>query len=32
VPKPRTGIWPVPWLSGIVFVRKSEESIIMTPC
>jgi hypothetical protein len=31
VPKPSTGIWPAPWLSGVLVVRKSDDSIKRTP-
>jgi hypothetical protein len=28
VPKPSASIWPAPWLSGILVIRRSEDSII----
>jgi hypothetical protein len=31
VPKPSAGIWPAPWLSGILVIRRSEDSIMVTP-
>jgi hypothetical protein len=31
VPKPSSGIWPAPWLSGILVIRRSEDSIMVTP-
>ena len=29
VPNPSTGMWPAPWLRGILLVRKSEHSIMI---
>src|ERR1700733_454715 len=31
VPNPSAGIWPAPWLSGILVFRKSEGSSMITP-
>jgi hypothetical protein len=31
VPKPSAGIRPPPWLSGILVIRRSEDSIMVTP-
>jgi hypothetical protein len=31
VPKPSAGMRPAPWLSGILDMRRSEDSIMIAP-
>src|SRR6476660_5758013 len=31
VPKPSAGMWPAPWLSGILVILRAEDSVMVTP-